>query len=139
MTEGGPLGYGKRGSFEGWCSGGGISEAYFGRYGERISGGEVCKRAEKGDGMALAIIEESALMLGKGLALLVDVINPERIIIGSIFVRSEALFRNRVEKVIKEEALPLTAGVCKVLPAELGESLGDTAAICAAVNGLSSK
>jgi glucokinase len=136
MTEGGPKGYGKRGSFEGWCSGGGISEAYFDRYGERISGGEVCKRAEKGNGMALAIIEESALMLGRGLALLVDVINPERIIIGSIFVRSEALFRSRIEKVIKEEALPLTAGICKVLPAELGESLGDTAAICAAVNGV---
>jgi glucokinase len=136
MTEGGPLGYGKKGSLEGWCSGGGISEAYFDRYGERISGGEVCKRAEKGDKMALAIIEESALMLGKGLALFIDIINPERIVIGSIFVRSEALFRSRVERVIKEEALPLTAGVCKVLPAELGESLGDTAAICAAVNGV---
>ncbi|AEF80235.1 ROK family protein [Leadbettera azotonutricia] len=139
MTEGGPLGYGKKGSLEGWCSGGGISEAYFDRYGERISGGEVCKRAEKGDAMALAIIEESALMLGKGLALFIDIINPERIVIGSIFARSESLFRSRVEKAIKEEALPLAAGVCKVLPAELGESLGDTAAICAAVNGLSAK
>jgi glucokinase len=139
MTEGGPLGYGKRGSFEGWCSGGGISEAYFDRYGEKISGGEVCKRAEKGDKMALTIIEESALMLGKGLALFIDLINPERIIIGSIFARSEALFHGRVEKVIKEEALPLTAAVCKVLPAELGESLGDTAAICAAVNGFADR
>jgi glucokinase len=138
MSEGGPLGYGKRGSLEGWCSGGGLSAAYFDAYGEKISGGEVCVRAERGEKKALAITEKSALMLGRALALFIDLINPERIVIGSIFARSEALFRAGVEKVIREEALPLAAGVCGVYPARLGEALGDTAAICAAVNGLKS-
>jgi glucokinase len=136
LTNEGPPGYGKRGSFEGWCSGGGLSAAYLERYGANISGGEVCIRAERGDRKALTIIEESAAMLGRGLALLIDILNPGRIVIGSIFTRSEALFRNHIEKVIREEALPQTAGVCAILASELGESLGDVAAVCAAVNGL---
>jgi glucokinase len=135
MSEDGPLGYGKRGSFEGWCSGGGLSAAYDDAYGEKISGGEVCIRAEQGDERALKIIENGALMLGRGLALIIDLINPDRIVIGSIFTRSEALFHAGIEQVIREEALPSAAAVCSIHPARLGEALGDTAAICAAVNG----
>ncbi|MDR2135492.1 MAG: ROK family protein [Treponema sp.] len=136
MSEDGPLGYGKRGSLEGWCSGAGLSAAYDDACGEKIPGGEVCARAERGDEKARAIIEQSALMLGRGLALLIDLLNPDRIVIGSIFARSEALFRAGVEKAIRSEALPPAAGACDILPAQLGEALGDTAAICAAANGL---
>ena len=136
MTEDGPFGYGKRGSLEGWCSGGGISGAYFDLYGERISGGEVCIRAEHGDKKALKVIEQSATIMGQFLAMLIDIINPERIIIGSIFARSEALFRDRIEEIIRKEALPLSARVCSIHPATLGESLGDVAALCVAVYGL---
>jgi predicted NBD/HSP70 family sugar kinase len=76
MTNDGPLGYGKKGSLEGWCS-----------------GGEVCIRAENGDAKALKMTEQSAVMLGRFLAILIDIINPDRIVIGSIFTRSEGLFR----------------------------------------------
>jgi len=138
MTDDGPAGYGKRGSLEGWCSGGGISGAYFDLYGERISGGEVCLRAERGEAKALKVIDRSATMLGRFLAILIDIINPDRIVIGSIFARSEALFRSRVEAVIREEALSICAEACSVHPAALGESLGDVAAVCVAVNGLHS-
>jgi glucokinase len=134
MSSDGPPGYGKRGSLEGWCSGGGLSGAFFERYGERISGGEVCLRAEGGDAKALAVVEQSAFMLGRGLALLIDLLNPDRIVMGSIFARSEALFRSRIEEVIKAECLPLCAAACSIRPAALGESLGDIAALSAALN-----
>jgi len=139
MTDSGPLGYGKKGSLEGWCSGGGLSAAYFDLYGEKISGREVCIRAEHGDKKALNVIEQSASVLGRFLAMIIDIINPDRIIIGSIFARSEALFRNHIEEIIRLEALPLCAGACSVKPAALGESLGDVAAVCVAVNGNSVK
>ena len=42
-----------------------------------------------------------------------------------------------MEKVIKREALPHSAAVCKILPASLGESVGDVAAICVALCGIS--
>ena len=136
MSEDGPAGYGKRGSLEGWCSGGGLSEAYFDLYGERISGGEVCIRAEHGDANALRVIEKSTFYLGRFLAVVIDVINPDRVVIGSIFARSEALFRNTVQEIIRKECLPQTAAVCSIHPAALGERLGDTAALSVAANGL---
>jgi len=137
MTDEGPLGYGKRGSLEGWCSGGGLSRAYADRYGEQITAREICARAEQGDEKALAVINQSAFMLGRFLALVIDIINPDRIVIGSIFARSEKLFRSRIEAIIREECLPICASVCSVHPAALGESLGDIAALCVAVNGVS--
>jgi glucokinase len=63
----------------------------------------------------------------------------DKVYIGSIFTRSEALFRNRIEEIIRQEALPLCADACSIQPAALGESLGDVAAICVAVNGVNSK
>ncbi|MDR0473381.1 MAG: ROK family protein [Treponema sp.] len=135
MTKDGPLGYGKSGSLEGWCSGGGISRAYFDLYGENISGGEVCIRAERGDKKALKVIDNSAIMLGRFLAALIDFINPDRIVIGSIFSRSEKLFRSRIEGIISEECLPASAAVCSIYPSALGESLGDIAALTVAVSG----
>ena len=35
-----------------------------------------------------------------------------------------------MEKVIAKETLPQSRNVCKIVPAELGESLGDVAALC---------
>ena len=137
MSADGPEGYGKRGSLEGWCSGGGLSGAYFDLYGERISGGEVCIRAEHGEDRALKVIEKSAATLGFFLAAIIDFINPDRVIIGSIFARSEVLFRGTVEDIIRRECLPQTAAVCQVLPSGLGERLGDVAALSVASNGLS--
>ena len=135
MSEEGPLGYGKRGSLEGWCSGNGLSEAYFDLYGDRISGGEVCIRAEHGDEKAGKVIEKSAFMLGRFLATLIDIINPDRIVIGSIFARSEALFRSSIEEIIHKECLPQTASACSVHPSALGERLGDIAALSVAAAG----
>jgi len=139
MTDEGPMGYGKRGSLEGWCSGGGISEAWFDLYSEKITAGEVCVRAEKGDIKAVRVMERCADILGRFLAMVIDFINPDRIIIGSIFTRSEALFRSRIDEIIRKETLPQCADACSVHPAALGESLGDIAAISVAVNGFWSK
>ena len=84
MAPDGPLCYYKKGSFESFASGCGISGLYEQHWGERLSAKDVCARAEAGEAKALGVINESAQMLGSGLSLLVDVLNPERIIIGSI-------------------------------------------------------
>ena len=71
-------------------------------------------------------------MLGKGLALIIDIINPQVIIIGSIFTRSKDLLWPYAQEEIAKEALSLSAGVCRVVPAKLGESIGDIAALTVA-------
>jgi glucokinase len=67
--------------------------------------------------------------------MIVDILNPEAIVIGSVFARTEKLIRPTMEKMLTKEALGVSAGVCKVLPASLGESIGDFAALAVAFEG----
>ena len=134
LAKDGPEGYGKQGSFEGFCSGGGIS-----RLGSLMgcegTAKDLADRAKAGDREALAVYRASARKLGLGLSMLIDLFNPERIVIGSVFARSEALFREEMEKVIAQEALAEAAAVCTVVPAALGDSIGDCAAVAVAQRG----
>ncbi len=61
------------------------------------------------------------------LAILIDVLNPEAIVLGSIFVRCESYLRPAMEAAIARKAMSQTARVCRIVAAELGESLGDVA------------
>jgi len=149
-----PTGYGKSGSFEGYCSGGGIAE--LGRMAalEALQSGRgagFCKTAgdlpgitaktigdaaRSGDADAIKVYRCSGERLGAALALLVDLLNPEVIVIGSVYARSVDLLRDSAMRVLEAESLPLNRGACRVLPAELGERLGDVAALTTAVYGL---
>lgn len=151
LAETGPIGYGKAGSFEGFCSGGGITELARSIVSEKlekrqtvgfcpaqdmiseIDTKKVALAAQVGDPVANEIIRISAEYLGQGLAILIDVLNPECIVIGSIYARNEMLFRPIIERVLKKEAIPASLEVCKIKPAELGESIGDYAALCVAI------
>ncbi len=151
LAADGPVGYGKRGSFEGFCSGSGLrqlgerrlqalrangQDAAFWpapRPAQDVTAKDICAAAQAGDGTALAIVEESAAYLGMGLAMLIDLFNPERIVIGSIFARAEALFRPGMQAVIEQEALAQSAAVCRVVPAQLGDAIGDVAALSIAI------
>lgn len=152
MAANGPVGYGKAGSFEGFCSGGGIRQLAITRvkaeleagkkvgfctglnHLEQITAKRVAEAAMAGDELALAIYETSGTYLGKGLAVLVDVLNPEVIIIGSIFTRSQSLLWPAAQKVLQTESLNYSYNVCKVLPAQLNENIGDYAALAVALN-----
>ncbi|MDR3337982.1 MAG: ROK family protein [Treponema sp.] len=136
IAEDGPEGYGKRGSWEGYCSGGGLSRLYAEVTGRQETGKYICDAAEKGEPEARNVIENCAFYLGRGLALLIDILNPQCIVLGSIFARSEGLFRTIVESVIEQEALALSRRQCVILPAQLGEFLGDRAALGVAINGV---
>ena len=74
-------------------------------------------------------------MLGRGLAILIDILNPEIIVIGSVFARAEKYFREGMERVLHEEALPAALGKCRIVASALGDRLGDVAALAVAANG----
>lgn len=151
LEEYGPVGYGKGGSFEGFCSGGGIRQLAQSLVKERTQmGGEVswcpdgdldkitakivADAARAGDPLASEVYEISARELGKGLSVVIDILNPELIVIGSIYSRNEDMMKPFVDEVLSREALPLANGVCKVVPAALGESIGDYAALSVAAD-----
>jgi glucokinase len=68
--------------------------------------------------------------------MLIDVLNPERIVIGSIYARCREFLQRVMEEEIRREALPLAAGVCEVVPAALGERIGDYASLAVAARCL---
>ena len=147
LEKDGPMGYGKRGSFEGFCSGGGIADLGRRRAREALDKGNpplFCQREEEladvsaksiaeameqGDLLAAEIFDTVGEFLGRGLSLLIDILNPERIVIGSIYARQKEALEKRMMEVIEEEALKASAGVCRILPASLGEQIGDYAAV----------
>lgn len=147
LAHNGPVGYGKEGSFEGFCSGGGIAQLgqmmaeealareeppLFCKTAEdlsTVSAKSVGEAAEQGDPLALKIFDIVATKLGQGLAILVDLLNPEKIVIGSIYLRQEKLLKSRMEEILKKEALGQSVSVVQIVPAGLGEKLGDYAAV----------
>jgi len=146
LSEFGPVGYGKAGSVEGFASGGGIAQLAASAVKEKLMMGQkvawcpdgdlsaitartVAEAAKAGDELAKSIYRTSATYLGRALAMVIDMLNPEVIAIGSIFVRAEELIRPFMQAAIERDALPGAAAVCKVKPAELGESIGDIAAL----------
>lgn len=151
LADDGPVGFGKAGSFEGFCSGGGIAQLANTIVSEKLSKGEqvtfcpnpedtskltakdVAVAAHKGDPIAAEIIRISGEYLGRGLAILIDILNPQCIVIGSIYARNEGLFRPHVYRILEQEAIPSALDVCRIVPAELGDSIGDFAALCVAV------
>lgn len=146
----GPVGYGKAGSFEGFCSGGGIAQLAKSYVTEQLQMGKspaicptvddlnsltaekVCVAARQGDPLAKKIISQCGQMLGVGLSVVMDMLNPEKIVIGSVFTRARDLLWPEAEAVILEEALEYTRQVCQVVPCGLTESVGDIAALTVA-------
>jgi glucokinase len=151
LTRSGPIGHNKAGSAEGWASGGGMAQlaaqsvaeaqrkgrktllADHVRTGKPISGREVGAAARKGDEVAVDILRSTGERLGEVLAILVDVLNPERIVIGGLATRLGDLLLDPARRVMHREALAQSASVCEVVPAALGESIGDVAALTVAM------
>jgi glucokinase len=154
MAEDGPVGYGKAGSFEGFCSGSGIAGLARTMAVERMRAGQppsfcrteedlahitaeiVANAAQLGDPLAKDVYRIVAEKLGKGLAILVDILNPERIVIGSIYARQQSLMEPLAMEWLHQEALTLSSSVCQIVPAELGESVGDLAGLSVAMEAL---
>ena len=149
--QAGPVGYGKAGSYEGFCSGGGIArfardaiekqlfqespQQLLAASGE-INAREICRLADSGDPFCLHIINICATKLGQCLAMLIDLLNPDAIVIGSIYERNVDLFLPTIEETIAREALPASAGRCRILPSALGDDIGDYAAAAVGYMGL---
>ncbi len=139
MAPDGPVGYGKPGSFEGFCSGGGIAKLARGRIPNlpEPTAQQVAEAADRGIPEAIEIMEESGSWLGRGLAILIDIINPEMIVLGSVYTRSGHLLENAMRRELAREALPSALRACHIVPAQLGEKTGIVAAIAVATYNLS--
>jgi glucokinase len=151
LTPDGPVGYHKAGSAEGWVSGGGLAQWAAGEINRARATGEqsllldapadqsvtardVGLAAEKDDALACRIVAQLGEKLGHALAILVDILNPERLVIGGLAMRLGERLLEPARRTLAQEALQQSVAVCQVVPAALGESIGDVAALCIALD-----
>ena len=110
-----------------------VSHLFPGRWPDTISAVDLVTLARGGDAVALRVVERSATWLGRGIAQLVDLLDPEVVILGALGWRAADLYLPTVVSVVGREACPREPGV-RIEPAQLGERLGDVAALAAAIH-----
>ncbi len=146
VPQGGPLcGCGKLGCLEAFCSGPAIARraqesvqqspadaaALIELAGsvQAVSAEHVFAAARQGDPLTLRLVDETALYLGVGLANLIQIINPQVIVLGTIATEQGNWFLDRVRQVARRETWPQMFEVVQILPSPLGNQVGDYGAI----------
>jgi len=136
LSDEGPEEYGKVGSWEAFACGAGIVKLAQLRFPDafppRITTPELIERVLAGESQALAVIHEVGYWMGRGLAILVDILNPDVIIIGTLGVVLGDLVLDPARAVLRQEALRKSYEVCKIVPAQLGNALMDVGCLMAA-------
>ncbi len=158
LTQSGPMGHNKAGTVEGWVSGAGMAResrrivemeiarggstllaACLDKDGEPLTARDVWNAAQAGDKVAKNLVTATGERLGEALAILIDVLNPECIVVGGLAVRMGEALLAPARTVVAREALAESSHVCRIVAAELGEQIGDAAALCVALEGLRSE
>jgi len=145
IVENGPAcGCGKRGCLEALCSGPSIArrarekaQAASGSLMVGLAGGDpacitaetVMDAARQDDPAAREIVDETARYMAVGLGNIVNILNPEVIVIGTILVKAQDLLLEPIRAYLRRETWPRVYDTVRVLPAGLGDEVGDLAAI----------
>lgn len=149
----GPVGFGRRGSVEGYCSGPGmaqlaVSEAIIcTQTGEAsvlrqlyadtkaITPEQLCEAARAGDAAARRVTMRVAEELGRLMAIMTDILNPQVFVLGTIGTAFPELFIPVATKTLRAMAIPEAAASVDVRPSSLPDR-GHQQALAAAVHAL---
>ena len=146
IIPGGPLcNCGKRGCLEALSSGTAIAAQAkrrmeagkfheLGSYKARPGNGKltaeiVAEAAREGDPLAVQIMRNAGHFLGIGLANVINILNPEVVVLGGGVMKAGDLVWKSMEQAIKREAWPEPLKACKIMRSKLGEHSGDLGAI----------
>lgn len=138
LSDTGPVEYGKEGSWEAYCSGAGLvklaHQMFPSHWQQSLTTRELVTSAIDGGQRAREVISRAGEWLGRGLAILVDTLNPEVIVLGSLGGALGDLYLDPARAIVQAECLPQPASICHIIPAELGSRIGDVAALVAAID-----
>lgn len=84
----------------------------------------VAKAAEEGDPVAKRIFEIVGEYIGIGLTSVINLLNPEKVIIGGGVAESGELLLAPIRKTIKERTMVVAGNAVEIVPAQLGNSAG---------------
>jgi glucokinase len=91
---------------------------------ENIAAETVAIAAQGGDSLASEVILKAATYLGVGMVNLVNIFNPEMIIIGGGMAKMGDLLLNPARQVVRERAFQLSVQAVQIVPAQLGNDAG---------------
>jgi glucokinase len=91
---------------------------------EELTSETIYRAGMKGDDLALEVFRRMGVYLGIGLANLINILNPEMIIIGGGVVNGWDLFAKHMNHEVAERAFPLPAEQVRIVPAECGDDAG---------------
>jgi len=136
----GPLcGCGGKGCLEVYASGSGIRRMIVeaieksegleilkrsGRNIDKVTSEEIFEAAQKGDETALKVFNEMGSYLGLGLVNLVNLFNPEKIVIGGKVSRAWDFFIERAKEVVWQRAMKGQREKVEIVQAECGDDAG---------------
>ena len=91
---------------------------------EDVTSERIYQAGLAGDELALEVLRRMGVYLGIGLASLVNVLNPEMIVIGGGVSNGWDLFERQMNQQVAERAFPLPAQRVKITRAECGDDAG---------------
>jgi glucokinase len=92
--------------------------------GRRVKGETVVAAAQQGDPVALEILQTAGYYAGVGLSMIIQILNPERIVIGGGLTHSGPLLMDHVERGLQEHTQPEILDSAQIVPWQLGDDLG---------------
>src|SRR5260221_7707700 len=101
---------------------------------DELTAEAVYRAGLEGDELALEVFRRMGVYLGIGLANLINILNPEMIVIGGGVVNAWELFAKHMQREIAERAFPVPAAEVKVVAAERGDDAGLLGAAYLALN-----
>lgn len=115
IMPGGPqCGCGQRGCLEALVAKNAIVRYYRSFSNDTQTPEVIAERARAGDKAARAAYEQSAYYLGLGVSNLLNIFNPERVVIGGGMSKSKNLIKERLERTVRELTLPVNLKGVKI-------------------------
>ena len=87
----------------------------------QVSAEIVSKAANQGDKLGLNIMEETGEYLGTGVANIINLFNPELVIVGGGVTQAGDLIFKPLKKAVQKRAFSVSAEVAKIIPVSLGK------------------
>jgi glucokinase len=101
-----------------------------------ITAEHVSLGVEAGDEFCIRIWQDAMTYLGIGVANVVNILNPELVVLGGGVTKAGDLLFDPVRRIVAEKALNGLAGIVNVAPAALGEDVGVVGAVATAMERL---
>jgi glucokinase len=108
-------------------------QLYPGRWPQSALPAALVSAARSGDPAAISVVEECGRWLGAGMASLITILNPQLIVLGSLAVALGPILLEAARPVLYKRTRPRALEAVSIVPAALGQRLGDVQALMAAV------